>query len=86
VRSFRTRTLHQIFFKEDEVGGASARMGKMRNACKMLVGTPERKKPLRRLKHMWEDNIRMNLGEIGLQGVDWIHLTQDRTIVNLQVA
>jgi len=43
-----------------------------------LVGKPEEKRPLGRPRHRWEDNIRMDLGEIGWGGVDWIHLTQDR--------
>jgi hypothetical protein len=50
----------------------------MRNAYKILVGKPEGKRPLRRNKHRWEDNIRMDLMEIGWKGVDWIHLAQDR--------
>jgi hypothetical protein len=48
----------------------------MRSAPKILVG--KRKTPLRRPKHTWEDNIKMHLREIALEGVDWIHWTQDR--------
>jgi hypothetical protein len=48
----------------------------MRNAFKIFVGKPEGKRPLRRLGHRWEDNINMDLRETGLQGVKWIHLTQ----------
>jgi hypothetical protein len=44
---------------------------------KILVGKPEGKGPLGILRHMWEDEIRMNL-ENGWEGVDWIHLAQDR--------
>jgi ribosome biogenesis protein Nip4 len=36
------------------------------------------KRPLRRPKSRWEDNIKKNLREIGFEGVDWIHLAQDR--------
>jgi hypothetical protein len=43
-----------------------------------LVGKPEGKRPLGRPRHRWEDGIRMNLREIGLGGVDWIRLAQDR--------
>jgi hypothetical protein len=43
---------------------------------KFLVGNPEGKKPLVRPGCRWEDNINMNLREIGLEGVDWIHVTQ----------
>jgi hypothetical protein len=46
----------------------------MRNGCNILVGEPEGKTPLRRPKRRWEDNIRMDLGEIGWEGVDWMHL------------
>jgi hypothetical protein len=42
-----------------------------------LVGKSEGKRPLGRPRHRWED-IRMNLREIGWEGVDWMHLTQDR--------
>jgi hypothetical protein len=43
-----------------------------------LVGKPEGKRPLGRPRHWWEDGIRMDLREIGLGGVDWIQLAQDR--------
>jgi len=46
----------------------------MRNTYYILVGKPEGKKPLGRTKRRWEDNIRMDLPEIGCAGVDWIHL------------
>jgi hypothetical protein len=52
-------------------------MGEMRNLYKILVGKPEDKRPLRRPRHRWED-IRMYLKEIGWEGVDWMHLAQDR--------
>jgi hypothetical protein len=44
----------------------------------MLVRKPEGKRPLQRLRHKWEGNIRMNLKEIGWKGVGWIHLAQNR--------
>jgi hypothetical protein len=50
----------------------------MRNAYKILVGIPERKRPHRRLRHRWDYIIKMDLKEIGSEGVDWIRLTQDR--------
>jgi hypothetical protein len=46
----------------------------MRNAYKILVGKPEGKRPLGRPRRRWEDNININLSEIGLEAVDWIHL------------
>jgi hypothetical protein len=54
-----------------------ARMGEVRNAYGVLVGNPERRKPLGRSRHRWEDNIRMGLREIEWEGVDWKHLAQD---------
>jgi hypothetical protein len=53
-------------------------MGEKRNVYKVLVGKPEGKRPLGRPRRRWEDGIRMDLGEIGLGGVDWIRLSQDR--------
>jgi hypothetical protein len=50
----------------------------MRNAYKILVGKPDGKRPLGRLRHSWEDNIRMDIKEIGWDDVDWIHLAQGR--------
>jgi hypothetical protein len=49
-----------------------------RKVYKVLVGKPEGKRPLGRPRHRWEDEIRMDLREIGLGGVDWIRLAQDR--------
>jgi hypothetical protein len=51
----------------------------MSNACKRLVGKPQGKRLLRRPKRRWEDNIRMNLKEIGWKFVYRIHLAQDRS-------
>jgi hypothetical protein len=45
---------------------------------RLLVGKPEGKRSLGRPRHRWLDNIRSNLGEIGLRVVDWIGLAQDR--------
>jgi hypothetical protein len=68
-------------------------MGAERKLYKVLVGKPEGKRPLGRPKRRWEDGIRMDLREIGLGGVDWIRLPQDRdrwrsvvsAVTNLQV-
>jgi hypothetical protein len=70
-----------------------ARMGEERNVYKVLVGKPEGKRPLGRPRRRWEDGIRMDLTEIGLVGVDWIRLSQDRdrwravvsSVMNLRV-
>jgi hypothetical protein len=53
-------------------------MGEERKVYKVLVGNPEGKRPLGRPRRRWEDGIRMDLREIGLGGVDWIRLAQDR--------
>jgi hypothetical protein len=45
---------------------------------KVLVGKPEGKRPLVRPRRRWEDGIRVDLREIGLGGVNWIRLAQDR--------
>jgi hypothetical protein len=47
-------------------------MGEKRNACRILVGKPERKRPLGRPRRRWVDNIKMDLREIGWDGVEWI--------------
>jgi hypothetical protein len=49
-----------------------------RNACKLLVGKPEGKRPLGRPRRRWVVNIKMDLLEIVWGGVDWIGLAQDR--------
>jgi hypothetical protein len=72
--------------------GNVARMGEKRNAYRLLVGKPERKRPLGRPRHRWVDN-RMDLGEVGWGDVDWIGLAQDRnrwralvdSVLNLRV-
>jgi hypothetical protein len=51
-------------------------MGEERKVYKVLVGKPEGKRPLGRPRYGWEDGIRMDLREIGLEGVDWIRLSQ----------
>jgi hypothetical protein len=53
-------------------------MGLLRCAYNILVRRPEGRRPLGRPRHRWEDNINMDLREIGFGDVDWIHLAQDR--------
>jgi hypothetical protein len=53
-------------------------MGEERKVYRVLVGKPEGKRPLRRRRRRWENGIRMDLREIGLGGVDWIRLAEDR--------
>jgi hypothetical protein len=53
-------------------------MGEKRNLCRLLVGKPERKRPLGSPRRRWIDNIKMDLLEIGLSVVDSVGLAQDR--------
>jgi hypothetical protein len=55
-----------------------ARIGEVRNACKILVGKPKGKRTLGRPRRRYKNNIIMNLGETEWEGVDWICLAQDR--------
>jgi hypothetical protein len=73
--------------------GHVARMVERRGAYRVLVGRPESKRPLGRPRCRWEDNIKMDLGETGIDGANWIRLAQDRvqwrafenTVMNLRV-
>jgi len=58
--------------------GHVARMGEWRDVYRVLVGKPEGKRPLGRLRRRWEDNIKMDLQEVGCGSMDWIELAQDR--------
>jgi hypothetical protein len=53
-------------------------MRKRKGVYRVLVGETEGKRPLRRPKLRWEDNIKMNIQEVGRGGMDWIQLAQDR--------
>jgi hypothetical protein len=73
--------------------GHVAQMGETRNAYRLLLGKPEGKRPLGRPRRGWLDNIKINLREIGWNGMDWIELAQNRdqwkapvnTVMNLRV-
>jgi hypothetical protein len=73
--------------------GHVAHIGGERKVNKVLVGKPEGKRTLRRLRHRWEDGIRMDLRDTGWGRVEWIQVAQDRdqwqalvnTVMNLQV-
>jgi hypothetical protein len=45
---------------------------------RVLVGKPEGKRPMGRPRHRWEDNMKMDLQEVGCGGIDWIEMAQDR--------
>ena len=80
--------------EKNEMGGACGAYGggEGRGVHRVLVGKPEGKRPLGRPRRRWEDNIKMNLGEVG-GGGDWIELAQDRdrwralmyTVMNFRV-
>ena len=73
--------------------GHVARMGEGRGVHRVLVGKPEGKRPLGRPRCRWEDNIKMDLQEVGGSCGDWMELAQDRdrwralvsTVMNLRV-
>jgi len=58
--------------------GNVARMRERRNVYRVLVGNPEAKRPLGKSRRRWEDNIKMDLQDVGCDGMDWIELAQDR--------
>jgi hypothetical protein len=68
-------------------------MGEKRNVYRILVGKPEEKGPLGRPRSRWVNNIKMDLREIGWDGMDWTDLAQNRdqyrslvnTVMNLRV-
>jgi hypothetical protein len=60
------------------VGGACGTHERTEKCTSFLVGKPEGKRPLGRPRRRWEDGVRLDLREIGLGGVDWIRLAQDR--------
>ena len=70
-----------------------AHIEQSRNAHRILIGEPDRNRPLGRPRHRWEDNIKMDSREVGCDTGDWIDLTQDRgqwqayvsVVMNLQV-
>ena len=58
--------------------GHVARMGENRGVHRVLVGKPEGKRPLGRPRRRWEDNIKMDIQEVGEVRGDWMKLAQDR--------
>jgi hypothetical protein len=69
-------------------------MGEKKNAYRIWMGKPEGKRSLARERRRWVDNIKMDLKEIGWDGVIWIDMAQDRdqwrtlvnTVLNLRVS
>jgi hypothetical protein len=68
-------------------------MGERRSAYKVLIGKPERRRPLGRPRRRWEDNMKVDFREVRWGDIDWIGLAQDRdrwralvnTVMNLRV-
>jgi hypothetical protein len=75
------------------MSGACSAYGERKGVYKVLIGKPERKRPLGRPRRRWEDNIKTDLQEFGFGGMDWIELALDRdrwrvlvdTVMNLRV-
>ena len=97
MRSLVICTVHQMLLgdkiEKNEMGGACSAYGGEERRIQGLVGKPEGKRPLGRSRRRWEDNIKMDLEEVGWWGMDWIDLAQDRdrwqalanAVMNLQV-
>jgi hypothetical protein len=85
--------IRMIKAKRMRWAGHVARMGEKTNTYRILVGNPEGEKSLERPRPRWMDNIKMDLREIGWDGMDWIDLAQDRhqwralvnTVINFRV-
>jgi len=60
------------------MGGHVARMKERRGVYRVLVGKPKGNRPLGRPRRRWEDNIKIDLQEVGCGVMDWIDLAQDR--------
>jgi hypothetical protein len=73
--------------------GHVSRRGEGRGVYRVMVGKPEGKRPLGRPRYRWENNIKMDLQEMGCGSMDWIGLAQDRdrwrallnAVINLRV-
>ncbi|KAJ4437465.1 hypothetical protein ANN_17609 [Periplaneta americana] len=87
-RKLHNTELHALYSSPDIIrniksrrlrwAGHVARMGESRNAYRVLVGRPEGKRPSGRPRRRWEDNIKLDLRELGYDDRDWINLAQDR--------
>jgi hypothetical protein len=91
---YSTKCLKSTLIKAKRMrcAGNVAGMGEKRNAYRLLVRKPERRRPLGKPRRRWVDNIRMDLVEMRWGDVDWIGLAQDRdrwralmnSVLNLQ--
>ena len=81
------------WIEKNEMGGACSIYGE-RSVYRVLVAKPEAKRPFGRHRCRWEDNIKMDLQEVGCAGMDWIDLAHDRdrcralvnAVMNLRVS
>jgi hypothetical protein len=88
-----TNIVRMIKSRRIRWAGHVARMGEGRGVYRVLVGRPEGKRPPGRPKSRWEDNIKMDVREIGIDGTNGFRLVQDRvrwrafvsTVMNLRV-
>ena len=86
--SYPNAELHALYYSPNIIryiksrrlrwAGHVARMEQSRNAYRVLLGKPERKRPLGRRRRRWEDNIKMDLREVGCDPGQWIDLAEDR--------
>jgi hypothetical protein len=95
-RKLHNEELHGLYYSPSIVmvikarrmrwAGHVACIGEVRGAYNILVGRPEGRRPLGKPRRRWEDNIKMDVREIGFEDVDWIHWAQDsdrwRVLVN----
>jgi hypothetical protein len=102
-RKLHNKELHKLHAPRNIIGitksrrmklvGCVSHMGKIRNSCKCFVRKPEGKRPCRRHRNRWEDNVTLYHREIDWEVPDWKHLAQDRdqwwalvkTVMNLHV-
>jgi hypothetical protein len=102
-RKVHKNEIHSLYYSQNIVGviksrrkrwaGHVACTGEGRGVYRFLVGRPKGRRPLVRPRHRWEDNIKMDLRERGIDGANWIWLAQNRIqwwvivnmVMNLQV-
>ena len=78
MRGRHRRDVRDVNSRRMRWAGHVARVGERRGVYRVLAGKPLGKRPLGRPRRRWEDNIKMDLQEVGCGGVDWIELAQDR--------
>jgi hypothetical protein len=96
-RRLHDEELHELYSTPNNIwviklrrmrwAGHVACMGEGRGAYRILVGRPEGRRPLGRPRRRWEDNIKMDLKDVGWGGMDWIDMAEDkdrwRALVNV---